>query len=116
AGPWPCPFWWRKPCAGARPCPCRTFRGAEAAFFLTGQGPLTYNYRRYSVGSRRGFAPGPYRSLGEGAEEVKTYMAKPGEVERVWYVLDAKGKSLGRVASRAAAILRGKHKPQFTPH
>src|SRR5690606_19069387 len=35
---------------------------------------------------------------------------------RVWYVLDAKGKSLGRVASRAAAILRGKHKPQFTPH
>lgn len=47
---------------------------------------------------------------------MKTYMAKPGEVERVWYVLDAKGKSLGRVASRAAAILRGKHKPQFTPH
>jgi len=43
-------------------------------------------------------------------------MAKPVEVERVWYVLDAKGKSLGRVASRAAAILRGKHKPQFTPH
>lgn len=47
---------------------------------------------------------------------MKTYMAKPGEVERVWYVLDARGKSLGRVASRAAAILRGKHKPQFTPH
>lgn len=47
---------------------------------------------------------------------MKTYQAKPGEVERKWYVVDAKGKTLGRVASRVAAILRGKHKPQFTPH
>lgn len=45
-----------------------------------------------------------------------TYMAKPNEVERKWYVVDAKGKPLGRVASQVAAILRGKHKPQFTPH
>jgi large subunit ribosomal protein L13 len=43
-------------------------------------------------------------------------MAKPNEVERKWYVVDAKGKPLGRVASQVAAILRGKHKPQFTPH
>jgi large subunit ribosomal protein L13 len=43
-------------------------------------------------------------------------MAKPGEVERKWYVVDAKGKTLGRLASEVAALLRGKHKPQFTPH
>jgi large subunit ribosomal protein L13 len=45
-----------------------------------------------------------------------TYMAKPGEVERKWYVVDAKGKTLGRLASEVAALLRGKHKPEFTPH
>ena len=45
-----------------------------------------------------------------------TYMAKPGEVKRKWYVVDAKGKTLGRLASEVAAILRGKHKPEFTPH
>lgn len=47
---------------------------------------------------------------------MKTYQAKPGEVERKWYIVDAKGKTLGRLASRVAAVLRGKHKPQFTPH
>lgn len=46
----------------------------------------------------------------------KTYMAKPGEVESKWYILDAANKPLGRVAAEAARILRGKHKPQFTPH
>ncbi len=45
-----------------------------------------------------------------------TYMAKPLEVERKWYVIDAKGKTLGRLASEVAKLLRGKHKPQFTPH
>ncbi|MBA2876944.1 50S ribosomal protein L13 [Thermaerobacillus caldiproteolyticus] len=45
-----------------------------------------------------------------------TYMAKPKEVERKWYVVDAEGKTLGRLASEVAAILRGKHKPTFTPH
>lgn len=45
-----------------------------------------------------------------------TYMAKPNEVERKWYIIDAEGKRLGRLASEAAIILRGKHKPQFTPH
>jgi len=43
-------------------------------------------------------------------------MAKPGEEERKWYVIDADGKPLGRLASEAARILRGKHKPTFTPH
>ncbi|MGD9678297.1 MAG: 50S ribosomal protein L13 [Vulcanibacillus sp.] len=45
-----------------------------------------------------------------------TYMAKPIDIERKWYVIDATGKTLGRLASEAAIILRGKHKPQFTPH
>jgi len=43
-------------------------------------------------------------------------MAKPQDVERKWYVVDAEGKTLGRLATQVAAILRGKHKPTFTPH
>jgi large subunit ribosomal protein L13 len=46
----------------------------------------------------------------------KTYSAKPGEVERSWYVIDADGQVLGRMAAEIARVLRGKHKPQFTPH
>lgn len=46
----------------------------------------------------------------------KTYMARPGDIERNWYVVDAEGKVLGRLAAEVATILRGKHKPQFTPH
>lgn len=45
-----------------------------------------------------------------------TYMAKPNEIERKWYVVDATGKTLGRLASEVASILRGKHKPTYTPH
>lgn len=45
-----------------------------------------------------------------------TYMAKPAEVERKWYVVDAEGKTLGRLSSEVASLLRGKHKPTFTPH
>ena len=47
---------------------------------------------------------------------MSTYMAKAGQVTRKWYVLDAAGKPLGRVAAQAAVLLRGKHKPEFTPH
>lgn len=47
---------------------------------------------------------------------MKTYMAKGETVERDWYVVDAEGMVLGRLASQVAAILRGKHKPIFTPH
>ena len=47
---------------------------------------------------------------------MKTYMAKPEEVKRDWYVVDATGMSLGRLASQVAAILRGKNKPVFTPN
>jgi large subunit ribosomal protein L13 len=46
---------------------------------------------------------------------VKTYITKPGSVERVWYVVDAEGQTLGRLASRIAVILRGKHKPHYSP-
>ena len=47
---------------------------------------------------------------------MSTYMAKVETVERKWYVLDAAGKPLGKVAVAAATILRGKHRPEFTPH
>lgn len=47
---------------------------------------------------------------------MSTYMAKKGEITRKWYVIDAAGKPLGRVAAQAATILRGKQKPIFTPH
>ena len=47
---------------------------------------------------------------------MKTYYAKPGEVEREWLIIDAEDQVLGRVAAKAAHILRGKHKPQYTPH
>ncbi len=46
---------------------------------------------------------------------MNTYVTKPGSVEREWYVVDAAGKTLGRLASQVAVILRGKHKPQFSP-
>ncbi len=46
----------------------------------------------------------------------KTVSAKPAEVEREWYVIDAENQVVGRLASQVAAILRGKHKPYFTPH
>jgi ribosomal protein L13 len=48
--------------------------------------------------------------------KMSTYLAKPAEVERAWYVIDAAGKPLGRVAAQAAVLLRGKHKPTFTPN
>ena len=47
---------------------------------------------------------------------MKTFMAKPGEVERKWYVVDATDMVLGRLASNVAAVLRGKNKPIFTPN
>jgi large subunit ribosomal protein L13 len=45
-----------------------------------------------------------------------TYMAKPNQVERKWVVVDAADKPLGRVATEVATLLRGKHKPEYTPH
>ncbi len=47
---------------------------------------------------------------------MSTFMAKAGELERKWYIIDAANRPLGRVAAQAASILRGKHLPTFTPH
>ncbi len=47
---------------------------------------------------------------------MKTYSAKPGEIERHWYVVDAEAKTLGRLATQIANVLRGKGKPAYTPH
>ena len=47
---------------------------------------------------------------------MKTYSAKPGEVTREWYLVDAEGQTLGRLATQIADTLRGKQKPQYTPH
>ncbi|MGB3919105.1 MAG: 50S ribosomal protein L13 [Thiothrix litoralis] len=47
---------------------------------------------------------------------MKTFSAKPAEVKRDWFVVDAEGKALGRLASEVARRLRGKHKPEYTPH
>ena len=47
---------------------------------------------------------------------MKTYSAKPGEITREWYLVDAEGKTLGRLATQIADTLRGKRKPVFTPH
>ncbi|MBQ9557289.1 MAG: 50S ribosomal protein L13 [Clostridia bacterium] len=47
---------------------------------------------------------------------MSTFMAKPADIQRKWYVIDAAGKPLGRVAAVAATILRGKHTPEYTPH
>ena len=50
-----------------------------------------------------------------GTIKAKTYHAKPSEIDRRWFVVDATGQPVGRLASRVAHVLRGKHKPQFTP-
>jgi len=47
--------------------------------------------------------------------KAKTYHAKPEDITRSWYIVDAEGQTVGRLASRVAHVLRGKHKPQFTP-
>ena len=47
---------------------------------------------------------------------MKTYMANPDKIERKWYVVDAEGQTLGRMASEIAKVLRGKNKPEYTPH
>ena len=51
-----------------------------------------------------------------GGQPMKTYMANPDKIERKWYVVDAEGQTLGRLAAEVAKVLRGKNKPEFTPH
>lgn len=66
--------------------------------------------RRAQPGERR---PGP---RGNDRDEMKTYSVKKGEIERTWYVVDARDQVLGRLATRVARVLRGKHKPTYSPH
>lgn len=55
--------------------------------------------------------------MNEGGNSMRTtYMANAETVERKWYIVDAEGQTLGRLASQVAAVLRGKHKPVYTPH
>src|SRR4051794_3460665 len=73
------------------------------------------------MAERPNFGPGCYSFAPADAlvrlfREMKTYTAKPGEIERRWYVVDADGQTLGRLATRIADTLRGKDKPQYTPH
>ena len=73
-----------------------------------------------ATAERRNSGPGCYDSAPAGAESAasmqKTWNAKPGEVERRWYLVDAEGKTLGRLATQIADTLRGKHKAEYTPH
>jgi large subunit ribosomal protein L13 len=63
------------------------------------------------------FRPDNTRAGHPGAKDMTTTLsAKPAEVRRAWYLVDADGKTLGRLASELALRLRGKHKPQYTPH
>ena len=56
-----------------------------------------------------------FTSLELGEDGMNTYVTKPAEVERSWFVVDAEGQTLGRLATRVAAVLRGKHKPIYSP-
>lgn len=58
----------------------------------------------------------PQNVAGDRKSEMKTYSVKAGEIEQRWWVVDADGKVLGRLATELARILRGKHKPTYTPH
>lgn len=51
-----------------------------------------------------------------GGQPMKTYMANPDKIEKKWYVVDASGCTLGRLASEVAKVLKGKNKPEYTPH
>jgi large subunit ribosomal protein L13 len=64
------------------------------------------------VASRTGEAQDPYKS----GQAMKTFSATPGDIEQQWFIVDAEGMVLGRLAAEVAKIIRGKHKPIFTPH
>ena len=80
---------------------------------------IAFRYTRW----REARLHGPLTRQGRGKRSfilegntVSTYMANPQNVERKWYVIDAEGMVFGRLASQVASMLRGKHKPTFTPH
>ena len=61
-------------------------------------------------------SPAPFPLPAGSVDEMKTFSAKPQDVDRRWILIDADGKTLGRLASEIAKRLRGKHKPEYTPH
>lgn len=64
-----------------------------------------------------GAPPGRRKGLrGKDRDTMKTYSVKKGDIERAWYVVDARDQVLGRLATRIARVLRGKHKPTYSPH
>src|SRR5688572_18096037 len=73
---------------------------------LVDSGAALRGRRRFFLGTIRSFS----------SVRMKTYTAKAGEVQQGWYVVDAQGKVLGRLAAQIATRLRGKHKPEYTPH
>lgn len=82
---------------------------------------LTDRSRRYRnsfrrVAAKKTVAHGDGNPVGRKEKDMSSFIQKPAEVERKWYVVDAEGKTLGRMASAVAAILRGKNKPTYTPH
>jgi large subunit ribosomal protein L13 len=71
---------------------------------------------RYCIALRICLSQGLFRSVDGKGDAMSTPMPKQGEIQRSWFVVDAEGAVLGRLASRIATILRGKHKPLFAPH
>ena len=103
----------RDPCSHAPDLAVRGFAGGYPhRFELTGD---------LRAGTLRRFISEPRETLLQnkdivGGSTVKTYYAKPGEVEREWLLIDATDLTLGRLATKVATLLKGKHKPQYTPH
>ena len=83
---------------------------AEA--FSCGKRPVRLCMKTSRQGRKKSFRD----SSRQKGKSMKSFIAKPAEVERKWYVIDAEGKNLGRMSSQIAAILRGKNKPTYTPH
>jgi len=76
---------------------------------------LTPYYDGVALSHGRFCVHGFTKETGGQISDMKTYVAKPAEIERKWYVVDAAGMTLGRLASEVAKILRGKNKPTYTP-
>ena len=94
--------------------PSGTYRKLLFRLTLGGGAPILLDFRVLRLGSTT-----PALECLEKVMDVnsfKTHSAKPADVERAWYVVDAENQVVGRLASRVATILRGKHKPSYTPH
>ncbi len=91
----------------------RTSNLCTSRYEVNVSGVLSYSACSASTGLLKSCAGGRASAL---FSEMKTYTAKPGEIDREWFLVDAEGQTLGRLATRIADTLRGKGKPQYTPH